>query len=70
MALVLEVICFSIFEGSMVHVLISTSTNTGTAPICTMGVTEAINVITGTITSSPGFIPASYSYIYIAAVPL
>ena len=48
----------------------STSTKTGVAPTYLIGFTVATKVITGTITSSPGPIPSSYSARCNAAVPL
>ena len=57
MARVLGVIAASTNFGSIHQLSLKISTNTGLAPKCTIGATEAIQVLSGTITSSPFFIP-------------
>src|SRR3989338_7233448 len=69
-ALVLEVIFFSICSVSMFQVFNSESTNTGFAPICTIGLQEPIMVKEGMITSSPALIPTAIKARWIAFVPL
>ena len=61
MAFVLVVIFFSIETGSIHHVSRSTSANTGFAPSQQTGDTLPIQVISGTITSSPGPTPSAMS---------
>ena len=65
-----SVIAASAASGSMLIVSGSISTKMGTAPKCKMGVTVAIKVLGGTMTSSPGCIPAAANAICRAPVPL
>ena len=60
-ALVFEVIAFSISSGNMVHVIGSISTITGVAFAYRTAFMVAANVKSGTITSSPGPIPNATS---------
>ena len=57
-----------IFNGSMHQVSFKISTKTGFAPIYKTGSTEAIQVISGTITSSPAFIPNANKAKWMAPV--
>ena len=54
MSLVLSVIDFIIESGHMLYVSNSTSTKTGTNPVCKIGEITVVKVEAGTITSSPG----------------
>jgi hypothetical protein len=56
-------------SGSISPVPGSTSQKTGVAPVCRTPRTEAMNVWAGTITSSPGPMPAAFIAMVRAAVP-
>jgi len=58
MALVFAVTLFSIDEGRILKVFGSISANTGFAPMYRSGMEVAVQVKSGTITSSPACIPA------------
>ena len=68
-ALVLEVIAFSISTGSILKVFGSTSTNTGVKLRSPITSTVAAKVKSAVIISSPGFNPRPINAICKASVP-
>jgi hypothetical protein len=70
MALVAPVIARSAASGSRLKVRGSTSANTGVAPHCHTELAVAMNDIEGTITSSPGPTPETWSASWRAVVQL
>ena len=67
MARVFVVMADSTNFGSMPQLSFNISTNTGLAPKCTIGATDAIHVLSGTITSSPLLIPKDAKQLYKVA---
>jgi len=60
----------AIFDGSMLYVFGSQSTNTGVAPVQPMPSAVAMNVFAGQITSSPAPMPRQWMAMHNASVPL